>query len=50
MPMNEPPAITGRDSLSFRENTPITTRLHTYRATDPEGDGFTWRLGGLDAE
>ena len=47
--VNEPPAITGRDSLSFRENTPVTTRLHTYRATDPEGDGFTWRLGGLDA-
>ena len=47
--VNEPPAITGRESLSFRENTPVTTRLHTYRATDPEGDGFTWRLGGLDA-
>ena len=47
--VNEPPSITGRDSLSFRENTPVTTRLHTYRATDPEGDGFTWRLGGLDA-
>ena len=48
--VNEPPAVTGRDSLSFRENTPVTTRLHTYRATDPEGDGFTWHLGGLDAE
>ena len=47
--VNEPPTITGRDSLSFRENTPVTTRLHTYRAVDPEGDGFTWRLGGLDA-
>ncbi len=47
--VNEPPTITGRDSLSFRENTPITTSLHTYRAVDPEGDGFTWRLGGLDA-
>ena len=47
--VNEPPAITGRESLSFRENTPVTTRLHTYRATDPEGDGFAWRLGGLDA-
>ena len=48
--VNEPPAVTGRDSLSFRENTPVTTRLHTYRATDPEGDGFTWHLGGPDAE
>ena len=48
-PVNEPPAITGRDSLSFRENTPVTTRLHTYRATDPEGYEFVWQLGGLDA-
>ena len=47
--VNEPPDISGRDSLSFRENTPITTRLHTYSARDPEGDVFTWRLGGLDA-
>ena len=46
---NEPPSVTGRDSLSFRENTPVTTRLHTYRAADPEGDPFTWHLGGLDA-
>ena len=48
-PENEPPAVTGRDSLSFRENTPTTTRLYTYRATDPEGDAFAWDLGGLDA-
>ena len=48
-PVNEPPAITGRDSLSFRENTPVTTSLYTYRATDPEGEDFTWQLGGLDA-
>ncbi len=47
--VNEPPAITGRDSLSFRENTPVTTRLQTYSATDPEGEDFTWQLGGLDA-
>ena len=48
-PVNEPPAITGRDSLSFRENTPVTTSLYTYRAIDSEGDDFTWHLGGLDA-
>ena len=48
-PESEPPSVTGRDSLSFRENTPVATRLHTYRATDPEGDPFTWHLGGLDA-
>ncbi len=47
--VNEPPVVTGRDSLSFRENTPVTTHLHTYRATDPEGDDFAWDLGGLDA-
>ena len=44
-PVNEPPAITGRDSLTFRENTPVTTRLYTYRATDPEGDDITWDSG-----
>ena len=49
LPVNEGPEITGRDSLSFRENTPVTTRLHTYRATDPEGNDFTWQLGGSDA-
>ena len=48
-PVNEHPAITGRKSLSFRENTPVTTSLYTYRATDPEGEDFTWQLGGLDA-
>ena len=48
-PVNEPPAITGRDSLTFRENTPITTRLYTYRGTDPEGDDIAWSLGGDDA-
>ena len=48
-PVNEPPAITGRDSLSFRENTSVTTSLYTYSATDPEGEDFTWQLGGLDS-
>ena len=47
--VDEAPAVTGRDNLRFRENTPATTRLYTYRATDPEGDSFTWDLGGLDA-
>ena len=47
--VNEPPTVTGRDSMSFRENTPATTRLYTYRATDPEGGAFTWVLGGPDA-
>ena len=47
--VNERPVISGRDSLSFRENTPTTTRLYTYSAQDAEGDDFTWHLGGLDA-
>ena len=47
--VNEGPEITGQASLSFRENTPVTTHLYTYRATDPEDDDFTWRLGGPDA-
>ena len=47
--VNERPVISGRDSLSFRENTPTTTRLYTYSARDAEGDDFTWHLGGLDA-
>ena len=45
--VNEGPEITGRDAFSYRENG--TSALYTYRATDPEGDEFTWDLGGLDA-
>ena len=37
---NEPPVITGSDARTFRENG--TGTIHTYRATDPEGDAFTW--------
>ena len=44
---NEPPVITGSDSRSFRENG--TGSIYTYRATDPEGDDFTWSVSGLDA-
>ena len=35
--LNEPPAITGRDSLSFRENTPVATRLYTLPGHRPGG-------------
>ena len=45
--VNEGPEITGRDAFSYRENG--AAALHTYRATDPEGDDFVWDLGGLDA-
>ena len=44
------PVVTGRDTLSFRENTPITTRLHTYRATDTDRNTeITWSVDGYDA-
>ena len=43
---NEPPAITGSNARTFRENG--TGTIYTYRATDPEGDGFTWSVGGAD--
>ena len=45
--VNEGPEITGRDAFTYRENG--TAALYTYRATDPEGNDFTWHLGGLDA-
>ena len=44
---NEPPVITGDDTRDFRENG--TGTIYTYRATDPEGDDFTWSVGGQDA-
>ena len=37
---NEPPVITGSDARNFPENG--TGTIYTYRATDPEGDEFTW--------
>ena len=51
-PVNEPPAITttstSATALSQPENR--TTRLYTYRATDPEEGGTVrWSLGGADA-
>ena len=45
--VNEGPETTGKDTFSYRENG--TSALYTYRATDPEGDEFTWDLGGFDA-
>ena len=44
---NEPPVITGSNSRTFQENG--TGSIYTYRATDPEGDDFTWDVGGADA-
>ena len=43
------PVVTGRDTLSFRENTAVETRLHAYRATDGDRDtSFTWSVKGDD--
>ena len=49
--IDEPPTITGDDTLTFAENTETTTTLHTYRASDPERvtTTFTWSLGGTDS-
>ena len=48
--VNEPPEITTTSSsateLSQDENR--TSRLYTYRATDPEGEPITWTVGGVD--
>ena len=48
--VDEPPAISGDDTLTLAENTETTTVLHTYGATDPEGfTSFTWSLAGTDS-
>ena len=45
----EAPVVTGRETLSFRENTAVTTRLYTYRATDADrNDAIMWSVGGTD--
>ena len=44
--VNEPPAITGADTFTYKENG--TATLHAFRATDPERSSITWSLSGLD--
>ena len=45
----EAPVVTGRETLSFRENTATTTRLYTYRARDADrNDAIMWSVGGTD--
>ena len=51
--VNEPPAITTTSSsaTALRQNENVTSRLYTYRATDPEGaDTVTWSVGGSGRE
>ena len=49
-PVNEPPTITTTSSsaTALRQNENQTSRLYTYRATDPEGSTVTWAAGGVD--
>ena len=45
----EAPVVTGRESLTFRENTTTETRLYTYRATDSDRNtSFSWSVEGDD--
>ena len=46
--VNEPPAVTGTDTFTFRENG--TATLHTFRATDPESSAITWSVTGTDED
>ena len=43
------PVVSGHENMSFRENTPITTRLYRYSARDEDRDTtFAWSVAGTD--
>ena len=44
--VNEPPEVTGDDSVEFREGS--TGTVERFRATDPERDSFVWSVEGAD--
>ena len=46
--VDEPPTVSGRDSIDYPENG--TTPVDTYTASDPENDDLTWSLAGDDAD
>ena len=46
--VNEPPAVTGTVTFTYRENG--TATLHTFRATDPERSAIAWSLSGADED
>ena len=50
--VNEPPTITTTSSSAtmLRQNENVTSRLYTYRATDPERGAITWSVGGEDKD
>ena len=49
--VDEPPEITGEDTLSFLENTSTTHILQNFSASDPEGvtNIIYWSLSGSDS-
>ena len=49
-PVNEAPTITTTSSSAsgLRQSENRTSRLYTYRATDPEGATVRWSVGGTD--
>ena len=46
--VNEPPAVTGTVTFTYRENG--TATLHTFRATDPERSAIAWSVSGTDED
>ena len=46
--VNEAPEFRSGSRTSFTHRENGTSDLYTYRATDPEGDEFTWEAGGTD--
>ena len=45
--VNEPPQITGTESVSYKEN--AAAAVATYAATDPESSDVIWSLSGVDS-
>ena len=51
--VNEPPTITttSTSAINLRQPENRTSRLYTYRATDPEGaNTVTWSVAGVDRD
>ena len=46
---NTAPSIVGSGAVDHAENTPITTIVATYSATDAENNTIAWTLAGTDA-
>ncbi len=45
--VDEPPVVTGSDSVNYAENR--VDAVYTYTATDPESGTITWSLSGTDS-